>query len=288
LLLNVVGIAGNSGTLTVTGNSDTRSEKPGKQKGTPMLTVKEIGTNVHEITLQGVIEKSDIENMEQALVPLLEGDRRFGLVVRTEKLEDMTAGALAGDAKFEFSMLSRWSKVAKLAVVSDLHVFAALTKWINPVFPMIEMQSFGSEQVAEAHKFASDLPVSSETEENGTVKILSDGTDGLIAFEVRGRVSREDAQAVMQPLEAALERDQQVDLLVKLDGYDGFDPGIMADRSFMKTKFSSIRNLRRYALVGAPSWMKAMASTMALAMPFEMRFFDQSEEENAWRWVKES
>ena len=251
-----------------------------------MLKVKELKPNVWELTLDGVLEKSDIQTMERELTPALKGDRPLGLIVRAEGWKDMTADAMAEDAKFEFGMLAEWSKIAKMALVTDLQAFAALLKWIDPILPMIDMKSFGSSDVAAAEAFVSDVPAKVADGAGSGVTLLSDGSDGLIAYEIDGRITAEDVDKVLAPLQPFLQGDKKVNLLVRFKTYEGFDPAILMDGSLMGSKFGAIAHLERYAVVGAPGWMKTMASGIASMMPFQMRLFDAADDDAAWTWVR--
>lgn len=250
-----------------------------------MLTVKEIKPNVYEVTLKGVLEKPDVETMERELTPALKGKGPIGLIVRAEEWRDLTAEALAEDMKFEFGLLTQWSKIAKMALVTDLQAFAAIARWIDPILPMIDIRCFASSDAAEAEAFASDLPQQVDEGGGKGATLLADGSDGVIAFEVNGRITAEDVDRVMQPLQPILERDGKVNLLVKFVSWDGFDPSLMTDTSVMGAKFGAIGNVGRYAVVGAPSWMKGMMSGVAPMMPFEMRFFEAADESDARQWV---
>lgn len=250
-----------------------------------MLKVKEIEQNVYELTLQGVLEESDIQTMKRELTPVLKGDGPLGLIVRAEGWKDITAAAIAEDMKFEFGLMTQWSKLARMAIVTDMQAFAAVLKWVDPIMPMIEMKSFGSSEVAAAEAFVSDLPNKVGAPAGPGITLLADGSDGVIAYEIDGRITREDVQKVMAPLEPLLQGDKKINLFTKFKTYEGFDPTILADGSFIGTKFGAIKHLERYAVVGAPSWMMVMASGIAPLMPFEMRLFDSKDEAEACAWV---
>lgn len=252
-----------------------------------MITVKELKPNVYELTLDGVLEKSDIEKMAHALTPVLEGDGPLGLIVRAENWSDITADAIAEDVKFEFGMLAQWSKIARMALVTDLQAFAALMKWSDPVLPMIEMKSYSSSEVAAAEAFVSDLPAGRAAGSGGGgVTLLSDGSDGLIAYEIDGPITAEDVEKMMAPLQPYLEGDKKFDLLVRFKSYEGFDPAMLMDGSLMGTKIGAVPHVGRYAIIGAPKWMAAMIGPIGAMLPFEMRLFDPAEEEDAWAWAR--
>lgn len=251
-----------------------------------MLSVKELKTNVWELTLKGVLTKSDIETMYRDLTPVLQSDGPLGLVVRADGLQDLTADAMAEDAKFEFGMMAQWSKIAKMAIVSDLQALAALTKWIDPILPMIEIRTFGSSDVAAAETFASNISPQDAASAGTGLTLLADGKDGLIAYEIDGRITTADVDKVLAPLEAHMKGAEKFDLLVRFRRFDGFDPAVLTNGSIFGTKMNAINHVRRYAVVRAPKWMAAMAGTVGAMMPFEMKMFDVSQDDAAWTWVR--
>jgi hypothetical protein len=256
-------------------------------EGSRMLTVREIGPRVWELTLDGVVEKADIETMERELTPVLEGDGPLGLIVRAETWADITGDAIAEDARFELGLMNKWAKVAKMAIVSDLQAVAALLRWVDPILPMIDMRSFPASKAAEAEAFVSDLPRSrAEARATGGMTLLSDGSDGVIAYEIDGRISARDVYEMLEPLEACMKGDGKIDLLVRFKEFDGFDPALFGNASLFGAKFGAITHLRRYAVIGAPRWIAAMAGAAAALLPFEMRLFDASEDSAAWTWVR--
>lgn len=251
-----------------------------------MLVVKKLKPKVWEITLGGVLEKGDIQTMERELTPALKGDGPVGLIVRAEGLKDLTADAMAEDAKFELGLLPQWAKIAKMAIVTDLQALAALLKWVDPILPMIDMKAFGSLDVAAAEAFASDLPSGTSSGSNSGVKLLSDGEDGMIAYEINGRITAEDVDNVLGPLEAHLKGNEKINLLVRFKSWDGFDPSIIMDGALMGTKMNAVNHLGRYAVVGAPKWIATMAGCVGTMMPFEMKMFDATQDDDAWTWVR--
>jgi hypothetical protein len=250
-----------------------------------MLKARALKPDVWELTLQGVLDKSDIEVMARELTPVLKGDGPLGLIVRAEGWKDITATAMAEDIKFEFGLLAQWAKIAKMAVVTDLQAISALLKWIDPILPMIDIKSFGSFEIAAAEAFAADLPAKGTAASGGGMKLLADGTNGVLAFEIDGIITKEDARKGMAPLESILWGERQINLFARFTNYGGFDPAILTEGSLMGSKMGAISHVGRYAIVGAPAWMKGLASGVAAMMPFEMRFFDAAEEAAARVWV---
>lgn len=249
-----------------------------------MLTVKELKPRIFEVTLSGVIEKSDIDAMKRELTPALEAEGKMSFVLRIENLEDMTGDALIADARFEFGMLPQWSKLAKVAVVTDKQIFEALLNWFDPILPMIEFRTFAPSDATAAESWAAALPKTG-TAEGPSVRVVEDGSDGLLVFEIDGKMTKEGADQVFAAFDRAVETHGKVNLMLRVKDYEGFDLGLFGDRNYMTSKLGAIGKVGRYAIVGAPSWMQAIVQSLVSLMPLEVRTFDASEEAAARDWL---
>jgi hypothetical protein len=249
-----------------------------------MLTVKELEPRILEVTLSGVVEKSDIDIMKRELTPALEADGKMGLILRMEDLEDVTGDALIADTRFEMSMLPQWSKVARVAVVTDKQAFEALLNWFDPILPMIEFRTFAPSEANAAESWAADLP-DGDTADGPGMRIVEDGSDGLLVFEIDGKMTEEAVERVFAAFDRAVEKKGKINLMVRVKDYEGFDLGLLADRETMTSKFGAIGKIGRYAVVGAPGWMRAMVQAMGPLMPLEIRAFDTTEDAEARAWA---
>ncbi len=250
-----------------------------------MLTVKELKPRIYEVTLSGTVTASDIDHMKRELTPALQGDARMGMVLRLEQLDDITGDALIADAKFEFAMLPQWGKLEKVAVVTDKQAIGALLNWFDPILPMIAFRTFAPNEVADAQAWASDLSKPSASAGPG-LRVVEDGTDGLLVFEIDGEVTKDGADLVFAAFDRAVEAHGKVNLMVRVKDYEGFDLGLLGDRDTMTSKFGAIGKVNRYAIVGAPGWMRMMVQTMGPLLPIEMRAFDTSEDGAAREWAR--
>lgn len=249
-----------------------------------MIKVETSLADVLVVELSGTVEESDVETMEEAFEGKLDADDRFGLVVDMSGWTDITVDALKEDAKFEFGLLSKLNRFPRMALISDKKFPRAVAKFFDPIFPAVEIRTFSSSERDQAMAFASELPEST-TQKHG-VTVLDTGNPRLLGFEIEGKLSKEDMDRVVEPLQHAFEGDQKIDLFVWWKSGFRFDPSIIADASVISMKLSSIGHIRRYAVVGGPHWLKNVALAMASALPVDMRAFDSDDVAEAWTWLK--
>ena len=107
----------------------------------------------------------------------------------------------------------------------------------------------------------------------------------LFAFEVRGRIREADIEAMARTLESAFDRLGTVDILIIMRHWEGLDMAAAFDGPALKAQGRAAAHVRKYGVVGAPLWAKAMINLFAPFTPVEERTFELAKEDEAWRWI---
>ncbi len=68
--------------------------------------------------------------------------------------------------------------------------------------------------------------------------------------------------------------------------YDGAELGAVFDLESLQAQARSVFHVRRYAVVGAPAWAKAMITLMSPLAPVEAQAFTLGDLDAAWNWVR--
>lgn len=106
------------------------------------------------------------------------------------------------------------------------------------------------------------------------------------AFAVEGHLTSADIENIYGLLEAAYELHDKIDLLLRLDGYEGFDWNAAFKDSTFAMQARSLKHIRRYAIVGAPAWISVSAGLVKPFLSIEMKTFTSEEEAEAWKWIE--
>jgi hypothetical protein len=115
-------------------------------------------------------------------------------------------------------------------------------------------------------------------------EILDQSTSNTIGFKVTGKVSSDDYKDLLEKIDAAIAENDEINLLVLVDEFDGWDglDAAKADYQFSKDEY---RHVRRAAFVSDKSWHKWAIKIMD---PFTRRteeeFFEIDDLEEAWAW----
>ncbi|MGB7326000.1 MAG: STAS/SEC14 domain-containing protein [Rubripirellula sp.] len=130
--------------------------------------------------------------------------------------------------------------------------------------------------------------MTNEPKENPSIVLIPTDRDNLLAFEYRGHVRSEDLDVALGPLKERMDRNDHIDLFVRMDHFSGFDPAIVFKSSLLSMKMAALKKLRRYAIVGAGDWIGGIVKMFDPLVGIEMKTFDLDQEEQAWAWVNQA
>lgn len=109
----------------------------------------------------------------------------------------------------------------------------------------------------------------------------------LFAFRIDGRIHKPDIEAMARIVGQGFDTLDEIDMLIVITRWDGMDIGAAFDPKMMGTQARANAHVRKYAVVGAPGWAKAMINLFSPLTPVEEKTFDLPEEAQAWAWVNE-
>ncbi len=113
------------------------------------------------------------------------------------------------------------------------------------------------------------------------------GREDLFVFRIDGRIRKADIEAMAETLDEAFMRLGVVDILIVITRWDGIDLGAAFDSKALGAQARANSHVRRYAVVGAPSWAAAMINMFAPLTPVEEKTFEGEYEAQAWAWIDE-
>jgi hypothetical protein len=107
------------------------------------------------------------------------------------------------------------------------------------------------------------------------------------AFEVNGKVRKEDIELSKKMMAEFMTDDPPRRLLARIRNLDGLQPSTLFDGQMIQMKREARKHLDRYAIVGGPEWLQHLTRAMAPLFDFQIRTFELDEEESAWDWLEE-
>ena len=107
----------------------------------------------------------------------------------------------------------------------------------------------------------------------------------LLIFEIRAKIAREGVEWMARRVDPAFDAQEQIDLLLLMANYDCAELGAVFDGAAAGVMMWSLKHVRRYGVVGAPGWARAMIELIKWTTPVEEKTFALDERPEARRWI---
>ena len=123
------------------------------------------------------------------------------------------------------------------------------------------------------------------------IESVSDLPPGTIGFLASGRMSSDEYREMIEPIYAALDRGEKLNLYFELaDDFHGLDWGALLQdvKAAGSIGLKHRSSWRRMALVTDKDWVKYGASAFGWLVPGELRLFEPHEREAARTWLAET
>ena len=118
----------------------------------------------------------------------------------------------------------------------------------------------------------------------GFINRIDVNKPSLYAFEITGKVSKEDMETMAKTMNAAFDAHKdKIDILLVFTDYDGSEFGATLDDDVIASRFRAITNVGKYVVVGAPDTAESAINLFGKLLPVETHTFELSEIDKAWR-----
>lgn len=117
------------------------------------------------------------------------------------------------------------------------------------------------------------------------IEQLPESTEKILGFKMSGKLHDDDYKTFVPVVEAAVSKQGKVRLLAQFHEFHGWDMHALWDDIKFSTKHCL--DIERVALVGDKTWEKWMATVCKPFTMAKVKYFDASDVNAAWAWLKE-
>lgn len=108
---------------------------------------------------------------------------------------------------------------------------------------------------------------------------------GAIGFSVNGVLASSDVENLYGLFEAEAEGQNHIDMIVIFKEYDGIDWESLFNEDTARIRAEAFKKLRRYAIVGGPSWLNLAIEFFRPFGRIETKWFASKNIDKAWDYI---
>lgn len=113
---------------------------------------------------------------------------------------------------------------------------------------------------------------------------LSQSTGNILGYKAVGKITKEDYPALKADVEALLQQEQSISMLLDLEEFEGEE--IKAWGADFEFGHEYRTKIAKMAIVGDKKWQEWMTSLIDPFYAREAEFFPTDEREAAWEWLE--
>lgn len=253
-----------------------------------MISIEKIGVQALAIDLSGEVTSQDVKAVDSAIRDAFDESGDIHVLLDLTGISDVTAGAVATDLKVETALLPHLGRFGRMATITDKAWISTVMRAAAHLMPGLDFQSFSPEEALSARAFVLGAQ---EKETKPAIRPLESPHPHVLAYEIDGFISQADADDLFAKFNDLMEISEtqgaKVGLLVRIKSFNGFAPTMLVSGSVWSTKLNAIRNLHRYAIIGAQGWMTGLTQLVDPITAVEIKNFTAEEEDAAREWVSE-
>jgi hypothetical protein len=115
-------------------------------------------------------------------------------------------------------------------------------------------------------------------------QLLKESSGSIIAIIVSDGISGEDLREINHALRGAISRYGKIRLLVEIEGFRHLEPDALLEK--LRFARDHAQDIERMAVVSSRVWIKSWVKVGGLAVHADVEYFDRSEIEAAWTWIR--
>jgi hypothetical protein len=115
------------------------------------------------------------------------------------------------------------------------------------------------------------------------IQIIQSRKDNCIAFEVNGKLTKDDVRKLSVPTEIIKSSQGKAKAMMKIKSFTGYNFQSFLDD--LKINIYHIQSFDKLAVIGDPQWRESLQVIKTYFPGVNVKVFDESDTEDAWDWL---
>jgi hypothetical protein len=247
-----------------------------------MLNIIEKDGSFIALEMGGKLRSAEIGSIVELMEKATETNAKTHLFAEVQHFTGIELDGMGEHLKRSMPLLGKLDHFGRIAIVADQRWLRTVAKIESAVLPNISYETFLPAERDRAFAWAKG---EEDRPHPPALKIIETSNPDVIGFEFDGKASAEELRAATKLFVAEVEKGGAKRILGRIRRYGGVEASGVFDPNYMGMKLRMLGHVERYALVGGPSWLKAMVEILNPLLQVDVRYFEETEEGAAWSWL---
>lgn len=234
------------------------------------------------VRIDGRVEARDFGAVLDRVEASLSARERTHFYVEVEALSGVDLDGMGAYVVRATGLLGRLERFGRIALVADQSWIRWAARIESALLPKVRYETL---TLAEREQALAWVEGKAEHPHRPALKIIDTDKPDVLGFEIDGRVTVQELEALVRAFQPALDRGEPLRVVGRVRDFGGVEMSAYANRDYFEMKSRMLRHVERYAVVGGPDWLKSWIAMLDPLFRVDMRHFQADEEAQAWAWV---
>ena len=250
-----------------------------------MIDIERLAPHAHRIVVMAQFQQDDVKTLLDFVKERNAAKEGGHLLIDVTSMAGFSWSAVAEELGHMGAFMKYIYGLDRIAIISDEDWIRTAARLESALLPGVTYEVYDEDEADAARAW-----IMEEVDEphKGAFQPLDVDSPGIAAFELTGRLDREESERGVAMVRAALEDPDCSRLMIVIKTWHGFDPDAAISREVMAGKLELMKHLARYAIVGGPGWIRNLASTFSILVKPEIKSFDLDDQDKALAWLSDN
>ena len=248
-----------------------------------MIDIEKLSNNAHRIVVMAEFRQADAEKLVEFAKQRNAAGGGGHVLIDVTATSDFTLSAVAVELAHVPALLKWIYGLDRIAIISDDDWVRTGARLESALLPGVSYEVYDDDEADAARAWVLG---SSDAPHKGAFHELDLGKPGIAAYELSGRLDREESERGVAAVRKRMEDPACTRLLLVIRNWHGFDLDRLLSRDVLAGKLEVANKLKRYAIVGGPKWVRVYAEFTSHFVKSEIRGFEADEMDLALAWLE--
>ncbi|EAQ28589.1 hypothetical protein NAP1_13358 [Erythrobacter sp. NAP1] len=250
-----------------------------------MLDIERLAPHAHRIVVMAQFQQDDVKTLLDFVKDQNASAEKGGhLLIDVTAMAGFSLASVVEELGHMGTFMKYIYGLDRIAIVSDEEWIRTAARLESALLPGVVYEVYDEDEADAARAWIME---EADEPHKGAFHPLYIDAPGIAAFELTGRLDREESERGVALVRASLEDPECSNLMIVIKRWHGFDPDAAISREVMAGKLELMKKIERYAIVGGPAWIRNLASTFSVLVKPEIKSFELDDQDDAIAWLRE-